>query len=160
MSNFSDEPVLVKPNVRRDWKRWAAAALALFVTGVIVYIPLDKSLTEERAHDAPRGPKQGVLVDLTLDGAPHTLELTWFKGHFAPVLTPAPAPGATLSIRGRMGDETLSWNGELGAFGPGSADVDPYSNYKLSLRLERDGRLLWRDTVWAYGVHESHGHSH
>lgn len=160
MSTFSDEPVLVKPDARRDWKRWAAVAVALVITGVVVYIPVDKSLTEERAHEAPRGPKQGVLVNLTLDGAPHTLEFTWLRTRFAPVLDPAPAPGTTLRIAGRFGTETLSWNSELGAFGPGSFDIDPYAHYKLSLRLEREGRALWRDTVWAYGVHDTHGHSH
>jgi hypothetical protein len=160
MSTFSDEPVLVPPTARRDWKRWAAAGLALLVTGVVVYIPVNKSLTEERAHDAPRGPRQGVLLDIVVEGTPHKLELTWNRGRFAPILEPAPAAGATLRIKGRFGEETLSWNAELGAFGPGTTEVDPYSHYKLSLRLERDGRVLWNDSAWAYGIHESHGHEH
>lgn len=160
MSTFSDEPVLVKPDTRRDWKRWAAAAAALFVTGLFVYIPIDKARKEEAAHEAPRGPRQGVLVNLALEGAPHTLELTWNRGHFAPVLNPAPAAGTTLRIAGRFGEETLAWNGELGAFGPTAAQVDPYSHYKLSLRLEREGRVLWSDSAWAYAVHDTHGHSH
>lgn len=160
MNTFSDEPVLVKPDARRDWKRWAAAALALFVTGLVVYVPLDKARTEEKAHDAPRGPRQGVLLNLTLEGAPHTLELTWNQGRFAPVLQPAPLPGTTLRLAGRFGEETLSWNAELGAFGPATATVDPYAHYKLSLRLEREGRTLWRDGAWAYGIHDSHGHAH
>lgn len=160
MSTYSDEPVLVKPNARRDWKRWAAAAVALFVTGLVVYIPLDEMRTEEKAHDAPRGSRQGVLLDLTLEGTPHTLELTWSQGRFAPVLQPAPAAGTTLRLAGRFGEETLSWNTELGAFGPTAAAVDPYAHYKLSLRLEREGRVLWRDTAWAYGIHDSHGHAH
>lgn len=158
MSNFSDEPVLVKPDARRDWKRWAAAAVALFITGTVIYIPLNESRMEENAHHAPRGPKQGVVVNLSVDGTAHTLELTWYKGHFCPILTPAPSPGTTLRLAGRFGEETLAWNADLGAFGPGSADVDPYSHYKLSLRLEREGRTLWRDTVWAYGAHSEHDH--
>jgi hypothetical protein len=160
MSTYSDEPVLVKPNARRDWKRWALAALALFATGLIVYIPLDKARKEEAAHHAARGPRQGVLLPLSLEGAPHTLELTWVRGHFAPVLDPAPAADATLRIAGRFGEETLTWNAELGAFGPTQAQVDPYAHYKLRLRLERGGRALWSDTVWAYGIHDTHGHSH
>ncbi|MEO0055256.1 MAG: hypothetical protein RLZZ50_1203, partial [Verrucomicrobiota bacterium] len=40
MSTYSDEPVLVKSDARRDWKRWALAAAALFATGLVVYIPL------------------------------------------------------------------------------------------------------------------------
>ena len=41
MSNYSDEPVLVKPDVRRDWKRWAALAVALLVTATVIYIPVN-----------------------------------------------------------------------------------------------------------------------
>ena len=160
LSNVSDEPVLGTPDARRDWKRWAAAAVALLVTGVVVYIPIDKKVMEERAHDAKRGVRQGVLLDLAVEGAPHTLELTWNRGRFAPILAPAPASGTTLRIKGRFGEETLSWNTELGAFGPGSAEVDPYSHYKLSLRLERENRVLWSDSAWAYGIHDSHGHAH
>jgi hypothetical protein len=160
MSTYSDEPVLVKPDARRDWKRWAAAGVALLITGVVVYIPLNKSLTEERAHDARRGPRQGVVLDVAVEGAPHKLELTWNLGRFAPAFEPAPAAGTTLRIKGRFGEETLSWNAELGAFGPGTIQVDPYSHYKLALRLERDGRVLWSDSAWAYGIHESHGHDH
>jgi hypothetical protein len=160
MSTFSDEPVLVKSDVRRDWKRWAAAAAALLVTGLIVYVPVEKARKEEAAHHATRGPRQGVLVKLTVEGAPHTLELTWNRGRFAPILTPAPAAGVSLRLAGRFGEETLAWNSELGVFGPGKADVDPYAHYKLRLRLEREGRTLWSDTVWAYGIHDTHGHAH
>ncbi len=160
MSTFSDEPVLVKPDAKRDWKRWAIAAAALFATGLVIYIPLNEARIEENAHDARRGERRGVLMDLNVEGAPHTLELTWARDRFAPVLQPAPAPGTTLRISGRFGEETLSWNAELGAFGPGEAEVDPFSHYKLSLRLEREGRVLWRDSVWAYGIHDTHGHSH
>ncbi len=160
MSTFSDEPVLVKPDARRDWKRWAALGAALLATGLVIYVPLDKARKEEAAHDARRGQRQGVLLDLALDGAPHTLELTWARDRFAPILSPAPAPGTTLRISGRFGDETLSWNESLGAFGPTQAEVDPYAHYRLSLRLEREGRSLWPDTAWAYGIHDTHGHNH
>lgn len=160
MSTFSDEPVLVKPDAKRDWKRWALAAAALFATGLVIFIPLNEARIEENAHHARRGEHQGVLLDVSVDGAAHTLELTWARDRFAPVLKPAPAPGTTLRISGRFGEESLSWNTEAGAFGPGTAEVDPFAHYKLSLRLERDGRVLWRDSVWAYGIHDTHGHSH
>lgn len=160
MSTFSDEPVLVKSDARRDWKRWALAAAALFATGLVIYIPLNESRIEENSHEARRGERRGVLLDLVVDGANHTLELTWARDRFAPVLQPAPAPGTTLRIAGRFGEETLLWNAGLGAFGPGTAEVDPFSHYKLSLRLEREGRVLWRDSAWAYGIHDTHGHSH
>jgi hypothetical protein len=160
MSTFPDEPVLLQPDTRRDWKSWAAVAVALFITGVVIYIPVDKARKEKAAHETLRGPHRGVLVHLTLDGSAHTLELMWNRHRFAPVLVPAPAVGTTLRIAGRFGEETLAWNGELGAFGPTTAKVDPLAHYKLSLRLEREGRMLWSDAVWAYGVHETRGHTH
>lgn len=160
MSTFSDEPVFVKPDARSNWKRWTAIAVALFITGLVIYIPIDKKIMEERSHEAPRGERQGVLLNISVDGAPHTLELTWYGGRFAPVLKPEPASGTTLHLKGRFGKETLTWNSELGAFGPGTIGIDPLSHYKLSLRLEREGRTLWSDTTWAYGVHDSHGHAH
>ena len=158
MSSFSDEPVLLAPTARNNWKRWVAILAAIALAAVVIYIPVSKDLMDERAHDAKRGERQGVLVDITVNGAPHTIELTWARGHFAPILKPAPAPGTTLDISGRFGSETLSWNAELGAFGPCTAEVDPYAHYKLSLALKNAGSTLWKDTLWAYGVHDSHDH--
>jgi hypothetical protein len=160
MSQFSDEPVLVPPSARRDWKRWGAAALALVATGLVVYVPLDKARKEEAAHHALRGERQGVLLKFAIKDVPHSLELTWARGRFAPVLTPPPPPGAILRMKGRFGEEVLSWNPELGAFGPGATDIDPYAHYKVSLRLEIEGRNVWGDTVWAYGIHDTHDHAH
>lgn len=162
MSTYSDEPVLVKPTARGSWKRWLLVAAFLGVAGAVIYVPIDKNLMEERAHHAERGPRQGAVYPITLDGASHKLELTWAAGgQFAPVLDPAPAAGTTLALKSRFGAETLKWNAELGCFGPTTgAEADPYNHYKLSLRLERDGRALWSDTLWAYGIHDSHGHSH
>lgn len=158
MNSFSDEPVLVPPSAQRDWKRWLAIAAAVALAAVVIYIPVSKNLVEERAHDAQRGERQGVLTEISVDGAPHTLELTWVRGHFAPILKPAPAPGTTLDLSGRFGSETLTWNTEIGAFGPGNFEVDPYAHYKLSLRLKNADRELWKDSLWAYGVHDSHDH--
>lgn len=160
MSTYSDEPVLVKPDAKSAWKLWAVVALALAATGLIVYVPINKARMEERAHHAERGTRQGTLVHLEINGQPHTLELTWFRNRFAPVLEPAPAEGVTLSLKGRKGSETLVWNTELACFGPVAFEVDPYAHYKLSLRLEKSGATLWSNTVWAYGIHDTHGHSH
>lgn len=160
MSTYSDEPVLVKPDAKSAWKLWALVAFAVVAAGTVVYIPINKAWMEERAHHAERGPRQGSLVRFEIDGRPHTLELTWFRNRFAPVLDPVPAEGVTLSIKGRKGSDTLSWNSELACFGPASFEVDPYAHHKLSLRLEKAGVPLWRDTAWAYGIHDTHGHSH
>jgi hypothetical protein len=162
MSSYSDEPVLVKPTASGAWKRWLAIAVAVGVTGAVIYVPIGKSLMEERAHDAKRGTRQGAVYPITLNGVAHTLELTWGpEGNFAPVLVPPPAPGTTLRLESRPGKETLAWNTERGCFGPTTfGNVDPYAHHKLSLRLEREGATLWKDTLWAYGVHDSHGHEH
>lgn len=162
MSSFSDEPVLVKPTARGSWKRWLAIAAALGVTAAVVYVPYDKNRMEELSHQAKRGPRQGALYPLTLEGVACTLELSWTPdGQFAPRLDPAPASGTTLRLESRPGKETLAWNATLGCFGPTTfGGVDPYSDYKLSLRLEREGRVLWKDKLWAYGVHSEHDHEH
>ncbi len=158
MHTFSDEPILVKPTSRSTWKRRLGIALALFITGAVLYIPLEKARMEELAHEAKRGAHQGALYDLSVDGVPSTLELSWLKGRFAPVLDPAPAEGVTLRLQSSPGSETLRWNPEAKCFGPASFAVDPYSHYKLRLRLEKDGRTLWRDTLWVLGVHDAHDH--
>ncbi len=162
MSTYSDEPVLVKPTARGTWKRWLAIVLALGVTGVVIYLPFEKDRLAHLAHDVARGPNQGARYPLTLDGKPHTLELTWAPdGQFAPVLDPAPAPGTTLRLKSRAGAETLAWNTDAGCFGPTTfGGINPYAHYKLSLRLERAGLPLWSDTLYAYGVHDTEGHSH
>lgn len=158
MNTFSDEPILVKPSASSTWKRRLGIAFALLVAGAVLYIPIDKARMEELAHEAKRGTHQGALYNLTVEGVPHTLELSWMKGRFAPVLDPAPAEGVTLLLEATPGTETLRWNPELKCFGPVSYAVDPYAHYKLRLRLEQDGRTLWRDSLWALGVHDAHDH--
>ena len=160
MSTYSDEPVLVKPDAKSAWKLWSVVALALTATGLIVYVPINKAQMEKRAHYAERGSRQGTLVRLEINGQPHTLELTWFRNRFAPVFNPAPADGVILSLSSRKGTETLTWDAELACFGPVAFEVDPYAHHQLTLRLEKSGATLWRDTVWAYGIHDTHGHSH
>lgn len=160
MSSFSDEPVLVKPDRKSAWKFRLMIGVAVLIAGAAIYIPWDKARMEELAHEAERGSRQGTLVRLTIDGLPHTLELTWMRGRFAPVLDPAPAAGTTLTLKSRRGSGVLNWDAEKKCFGPVDFEVDPYSHYKLDLKLERDGRELWSDTAWAYGIHDSHGHAH
>lgn len=160
MSSYSDEPVLVKADAKSAWKFRVVIAAAALIAGAAIYIPLDKARMEEKAHHAERGPRQGTLLKLVIDGIPHTLELTWDRGRFAPVLEPAPAAGATLSLKSRKGSGVLSWNAEKKCFGPVDFEVDAYAHHKLSLKLEREGRVLWSDTVWAYGIHDTHGHAH
>lgn len=160
MSTFSDEPVLVKPTARNSWKRWLAIAIALGVAGAFIYVPINKSRMAELAHDAKRGSRGGAIYDFSLQGAPHTVELTWLRGHFAPVLSPTPGPGITLRLESRAGTETLTWNAEIGAFGPATFEIDPYDHYRLTLNVLRNGVSLWEDTLWAYGVHDTHGHAH
>lgn len=158
MSSYSDEPVLLAPTARNNWKRWVAILAALAIAAIVIYIPVSKDLLDERAHDAKRGERQGVITDISVDGTAHTIELTWANGHLAPILKPAPAPDAQLHVSGRFGKESLTWNATLGAFGPTTAEVDPYSHYEVSLRLENAGKLLWSDTLWAYGIVEGHNH--
>ena len=160
MSAFTDEPVLVQPSVRRDWKRWAVIAGTLAMTALIISIPLEKRRMEAAAHHATRGAHGGVLLPLMIEGKAHSLEIAWYNNRFAPVLSPAPAPGVVLEISGRFGNESLTWNTELPAFGPGTHPINPNSHYKLNLRLVRAGRTLWQDTVLAYGYHDTHGHQH
>lgn len=161
LSAYSDEPVLVKPSAGGAWKRWLAIILVLGAVGAVVYVPFGKSRMEARAHYTERGERQGARYTLTLDGAPHTLELTWLGNQFAPVLTPAPAAGTTLRLKSRLGTETLTWNTQTGSFGPTTfGRVDPFEHYKLSLSIELEGRRLWQESLWAYGVHDTHGHSH
>ena len=160
MSTYSDEPVLVSPDTRSKLKLRLIIAAALVVAGLAIYVPIDKARMEERAHHVERGPREGTLLRIEVDGRPHTLELTWYLNRFALILDPAPPEGATLALRSCKGSETLAWNPELACFGPASFEVNPYAHHKLSLRMENQGRLLWQDKAWAYGIHDTHGHSH
>jgi hypothetical protein len=160
MHNYSDEPVLIKAPRRLAAKHWIAIVLTLGIAGGAIYIPIDKSRMEERSHHAARGPHSGALHSINADGKPLTLELAWRQNKFAPVLQPAPAPGTTLVLSSRAGTETLPWNEKIGAFGPGSQVIDPYSHYKLDLTLRLEGRKLWHGSLWAYGYHDPSAHSH
>lgn len=158
--SYSDEPVLVSPSRRWTFKTVAAIAVVILLVGGILSIPFYQKSLDHKAHDARRGPHQGVLYDIKLDGAPHTLELGWTAPAFSAVLSPAPAADATLEVAGDFGKETLAWNAADNRFGPGALRVDPYGHHKVKLVLRQGGRVLWRDTLWAYGIHDTHGHSH
>ena len=159
--SYSDEPVLVRPT-RRPVRLWLAIGAVALLLASLAYIPWHKHRLEELAHDATRGPRSGASYPVTLAGQPHQIELGWVQGpSFAIGLTPPPPAGATLQLRSRPGNETLAWNDELQAFGPGTARINPYNHYKLKLTLlDANGARLWSDSLWALGVHDTHGHNH
>lgn len=157
---YSDEPVLVAPARRWSGKTIALVTTVLVLVGGILWIPFFQKNLDHEAHEARRGPHRGALYDLQIDGVPHTLELGWIAPAFSAVLTPAPSSGTTLEVSGDFGSETLSWNSTENRFGPGSTRIDPYAHHKVKLTLRQPGRVLWRDTLWAYGFHDTQGHSH
>ncbi len=157
---YSDEPNLVTPTRRWSLKTIGLIALVLALVGGILFIPLYQHQLDEAAHDIPRGPHKGSLYNLSLNNAPHTLELGWIAPAFSAVLTPAPPVNTTLEVSGDFGTETLPWNLTENRFGPGSSRLDPYVHYKVKLTLRSGGRVLWSDTRWCYGLHDTHGHSH
>jgi hypothetical protein len=160
MNAYSDEPVLIKAPRRFSTKHWIAIAATVALAGALIYIPIDKARMDTRAHDIARGPHSGSLYNISIEGRAHTLELAWAQNGFAIVLQPPPVKGTTLTLSCRVGDETLEWNEKLGTFGPGKLTVDPYGHYKVDLALRNDGKALWRDSLWAYGYQDHHGHNH
>jgi hypothetical protein len=157
---YSDEPVLVTAPRRWSVKAIVAIAFVMALVGGILFIPLYQHNLDEEAHDVPRGPHQGASYNISVDGKPRTIELGWVAPALSVVITPAPAADTTLEVAGDFGTETLAWNAELNGFGPGKLRVDPYAHTKVDLVLREGARVLWRDTLWAYGIHDTHGHSH
>lgn len=157
---YSDEPNLVTP--ARPWspKTIVLVAVVLALVGGVLSIPFYQKNLEHEAHEARRGEHRGALYDITVAGAPHTIELGWIAPAFSAVLKPAPATGAILEVSGDFGRETLVWNAAENRFGPGATRLDPYAHQKVKLTLRQGDRVLWRDTLWLYGVHDTHGHSH
>lgn len=157
---YSDEPRLVSPTRRWSPKVIVATLLVLAVVAGILSIPLYQKNLDAEAHHIPRGPNSGALYDITINGTHHTLELGWIGPVFSAVLIPAPTADATLEVSADFGRETLTWNPADNRFGPGSARVDPYAHRKVKLTLRQADRVLWHHTLWLYGIHDSHGHSH
>lgn len=158
--SYSDEPHLVAAS-----RRWSLKTIVLFgavlaLVGALISIPFYQKNLEAEAHDARRGPNRGALYDITLNGSPHTLELGWIAPAFSAVLTPAPAPGTTLEVSADFGREALAWNAADNRFGPGALRISPLTHRKVKLALREGKRLIWSDTLWLYGVHDTHGHSH
>lgn len=158
--SYSDEPNLVTPARRWSPKTIVVTVLVLAAVGGILFIPFYQKNLDAEAHDARRGPHRGALYDISINGAPHTLELGWIAPAFSAVLTPAPAADSTLEVSADFGRETLSWNAAENRFGPGAIRIDPLAHQKVKLTLRHGDRVLWRDTVWLYGLHDTHGHSH
>jgi hypothetical protein len=157
---YSDEPVLVTTPRRWSVKAVVAIAFVLTLVGGILFVPLYQHNLDEEAHDIRRGPHQGALYDISVDGTPRTIELGWVAPALSAVITPAPPSGTTLEVSGDFGSETLGWNADLQGFGPGKLRLDPYAHNKVGFVLREGGRVLWRGTLWAYGIHDTHGHSH
>jgi hypothetical protein len=157
---YSDEPNLVKTPRRWSLKAIAAIAVVFVVVGGVLFIPVFQHNLDESAHDARRGSHQGALYDISISGTPHTIELGWIAPAFSAVLTPAPAADTTLEVSGDFGSETFAWNATDNRFGPGKIRLDPYAHAKVKLTLRQAGRVLWRDTLWLYGIHDTHGHAH
>ncbi|MFH1496805.1 MAG: hypothetical protein ABII82_03165 [Verrucomicrobiota bacterium] len=157
--SYSDEPVLVRP-ARRPLGLWIAIAGTLVVLAAMVYVPWQNHRLHELAHDAERGERGGTVHTVNIAGVEHRLSLGWVRGPvFAIGCTPPPPTGSTLVIKGRFGTDTLAWNAEQNAFGPGQSPVDPADHYKLKLTLlDATGTHLWTDTLWAYGVVSGHQH--
>ena len=155
---YSDEPVLVAPARRWSPKTLVIVVLVLAVVGGFLAIPIYQHVLDERAHAVRRGPHHGALYNLTLNGTPHTIELGWIAPAFSAVLTPAPAPTATLEVSGDFGRETLSWNAVDNRFGPGKFKLDPYAHTEVQLTLRDGDHVLWTGTLWLYGVPADHDH--
>lgn len=158
--SYSDEPVLVTPARRWSVKVMAAILLVAIVVGGILYIPLYQHNLDAEARAAPRGPHHGALYRFTIDGVPRQIELGWIARAFSAVIWPAPAADTTLEISGDFGRETLVWDATQKGFGPGKLRLDPYGHHKVKLTLRQGDRILWTDTLWAYGVVETSGHGH
>lgn len=158
--SYSDEPNLVKTPRRWSLKAVVAITVVVVIVGGVLFIPVFQHNLDEEAHNVRRGSHQGALYDITLDGKPATLELGWIAPAFSAVLTPAPAADTTLEVSADFGSETLTWNATENRFGPGTTRIDPYAHAKVKLTLRQAGRVLWRDTLWLYGVHDTHGHAH
>lgn len=158
--SYSDEPNLVTPERRWSVKTVVIVTLVLGLVGGILWIPFYQKNLDREAHEARRGPHQGAIYPIVINGAPHTLELGWIAPAFSAVLTPAPPAGATLDASGDFGRETLAWDEAENRFGPGKLRLDPYAHAKVKLTLRQGDRPLWHGTLWLYGVHDTHGHSH
>ena len=155
---YSDEPNLVAPARRWSPKTLVLVALVLAVVGGFLAIPLYQHVLDERAHEVRRGPHHGALYDISISGAPHTLELGWIAPAFSAVLTPAPAATVTLEVSGDFGRETLAWNTAENRFGPGKLKLDPYAHTRVTLILRDGDRPLWTGDLWLYGVPSDHEH--
>lgn len=158
--SFSDEPNLVAPSRRWPLKNIVALAVVAVLVGGILFIPVFQHNLDEAAHDARRGPNRGALYDISVAGAPSTIELGWIAPAFSAAVNPAPPADTTLTVSGDFGEETLAWNAAENRFGPGKIRLDPFAHAKVNLTLRQAGRVLWRDTLWLYGIHDTHGHSH
>ena len=155
---YTDEPVLVKPARRWSAKVMGGITSVLVVVGGVLSVPLYQNRVEDAAHRVRRGDHTGALYNITVNDAPHTLELGWIAPAFSAALSPAPSEGTTLDVSGDFGRETLAWNADKKCFGPGTVRLNPYAHQKVRLILRQGDRALWSDTLWLYGVPTEHDH--
>lgn len=160
-NHYSDEPRLIKP--RGIDQRFLGfilliAAVVLLVGGFAFNL-LYRNWQENQSHLAERGMYEGALYAIEVDGQTANIELGWRGNHLLPVLHVANFDDVVLHIKGSFGEETLRPDPRyksLAAFGPTSAELAPFKHYRLQLRIERNGQILWAGRLWAWGVHYHH----
>lgn len=161
MSQYTDEPVLV-PSQGLGVKKLIGILVVIGVVLALLALPAFNAWLDHEAGHVERGELHGTTYTITLaDGAEHTLEFGYRGRGMAVGVSPPLPPGATLRLRGSFGDETLTWNEVISAYGPTQADIDYFQHYRVRATIQLADRILWSGKRWAYGETDSHhGHSH
>lgn len=162
-NNYSDEPRIIKPAVTD--RRFLAfiLTLALIVIGVVCVVAniAYNNWQEEQSHLAERGRYEGAVYTIPIDGQPARIELGWYGDQLMPVIEAPGLEDAVLYVQGKFDEEALRPNPQyksIAVFGPTAAQMNPLKHHKLTLRLEREGKVLWSDTLRAWGIHLHHHH--
>lgn len=164
-NHYSDEPRLIKPT--RTDRRFltflcviiGSALLLGSVVGSILY----RNWQEEQSHLAERGMYDGAVYNVEIDGRNHRLELGWQQDRLVALLGITNPQDTVIYVKGKFGEEILRHNPQprsANLFGPSQAQMDPFKHYRVSVRIERSGTLLWSGKLWAWGIHHHHHHHH